>query len=183
MRGSPPAQSSLLGARALCSPWAGAANAFSVLAVRSCYALQESRIWPFPFSAVTALKQHHLHTGYPTPPTVLAGAGAAVVQFEGQGLGLGFWRPPHASRSCHSTARGGAGRRGLPWHCRVLQAVECTAALPKALVQGGLHCCPPPPLPRKSFACGSSTARPPAVSGAAPPGAKTRWGKSFPFAY
>lgn len=138
--------------------------------MRMCYALQKSRIQPFLFSTATASKQRHLHTGYPTPPTALAGAGDALVQIQGQGLGLSLWRPPGASRSCHSTARGGAGRRGLSRCYRLWNALGPGT--------GGVT--PHSPCPSKSFACGSSTAQPPALSGAAPPGAKTQGGKSFP---
>lgn len=67
---------------------------------------------------------------------------------------------------------GGARRRGLSWRRRVLQAAECTKALPESLVcVWGGHTAAP--TPSENFACGSSTARPPAPSGAAPLGAKT----------
>lgn len=162
-RGSPPGWGSLLGAQVLHSPWTGATNAFSVLP-RRCYALQKSKIQPCPFSAVTAPKQQHLHAGYPIAPTGLAGAGAAPVQFEGRGLGPGLRIPPGDSRRCEEkgsllASQGAAG-------CRMHQS---PARDPGVCVGGHTAA----PTPSENFACGSSTARPPAPSGAAPLGAKT----------
>lgn len=136
-RGSPPGWGSLLGAQVLHSPWTGATNAFSVLP-RRCYALQKSKIQPCPFSAVTAPKQQHLHAGYPIAPTGLAGAGAAPVQFEGWGLGLGLRIPPGDSRRCEEkgsllASQGAAG-------CRMHQS---PARVPGVCV-GGSHRCPHP---------------------------------------
>ena len=142
MRGSAPGWDSLPGLQVQRLLWAGATNAFSVLPVRRCYALQKSRIQPFPFSAVTASKQQHLCAGYPTPPTVLAGAGAALAQFQGQGLGLGLQKPPGASRSCQGRCGEKGSAPGVAGCCRLWSTMK---PCPRPRCSGGYTAAPPAP--------------------------------------
>lgn len=110
--------------------WAGATNAFLVLPARRC--CRKSTIQPFPFSAGTASKQQHLSAGHPAPP---AEVGQELL-WDRLRDKLWGW-VSRAPRVLPGAARGGAGKRGLSQRRRVLQAVEHTSALPKALLQGG----------------------------------------------
>lgn len=183
MRGSPPGWGSPpttgFPPGALHSPWAGAANASSVLPVRRCYALQKSRIRPFPFSAVTASKQEHLHAGVPNPSYGAGGDRSCPGAVSRTGFGGGSTETPRCFQEPPQHCQGRCREKGSLQ--MLLGAAGCGVHHSPALSPGyrGLHCCPPSPA-RACFACGSSTARPPALSGAAPLGAKAQGGKSFP---
>lgn len=143
MRGSPPAWGSLLGARALRSPWAGATNTLSVLpCAMRCGRAESSRF----LSLQLPLRSRSIFTLH-TQPLPQCWQGQELPRCSLRD-GVWGWVSPGASRSCRE-------KGSLP----VLQGAAgwgVHGSPAPGPGTGGLRCCPP----SKSFARGSSNARP-----------------------